>query len=110
MSTIELTKEQRLQAVLDCKKVARYYHTAHDTYRVQVHGICPTEGTDWGGYNAELSSSGTTLDEAKANLEALCKKECVPGFKIDEWKEHEYCPLVYNHHIGSTCGCCGQHG
>jgi hypothetical protein len=107
---VELTKEQRLQAVLDCKKVARYYETVSGTYLVQVPGICPTEGTDWGGFTLTITATGKTLEEAKVALEDQCKIDCVPGFKIHAWKEAEYCPRVHSHHIGQTCGCCGQHG
>jgi hypothetical protein len=106
----KLTQAQRLQAVLDCKKVARYYEMVKGAYKVRVIGICPTEGTDWGGFSMEISATGNTLEAAKASLEARCKSECVPGFKIDEWREESYCPQVHSHHLGTVCGCCGQNG
>ena len=66
----ERTKEQRLQAVLSsCKKVARYYQTVSGSYLVHVTGICPTEGTDWGGFSLTITASAKTLEEAKVALE-----------------------------------------
>jgi len=105
----ELTQEQRLQNVLDQGSfIARYFEKANGHYRAHVHGICPTEGNDWGGFSLELSATGETLEKAQENLEALCKEKCVPGFRIKGWREQEYCPVAFGHHIGQTCGVCGQ--
>lgn len=53
------TKEERLAAVLaEARPVARWYETVKGTFRVQVPGICPTEGTDWGGFSLTLATTG----------------------------------------------------
>jgi len=91
--------------MMPLKRTGRYYETVSGSFHVRCKGVF--EGSA-GQYMNDLASSGKTLEEAKANLEDLGKRECVDGFSIDKWEEQVYCPLVYNHHIGSTCKCCGQ--
>lgn len=92
------------------QRKGRMFKTYKGSYRVRAMVVCPTNGTDWGGYNIEFKASGATEEEAKANLEAEMKEKCVEGCYISEWIDDEYCPNVHHHHLGSTCSVCGQIG
>lgn len=84
-----------------------YYEMFNGRFRVDCLGII--EGNA-GRFRCPMSERGDTLEEAKANLDMKIKQECVPDFEIEEWVERPYCPCTSGHHIGSTCGVCGQKG
>lgn len=84
-----------------------YYQTYTERFRVDCLGIM--EGNA-GRFRCPMTEYGDTLEEAKANLNKKIEKECVLDFRIEEWVERSYCPCTSGHHIGSTCGVCGQKG
>lgn len=96
--------------VIKYPRKGRLWETVKGSFMARAMVVCPTKGTDWGGYNIEFKVIGDTEEEAKVTLEAKIKAECVEGCYISEWVEDIYCPNVHHHHLGSTCGSCGQEG
>jgi hypothetical protein len=95
-------------SVKEYPRKGRLFETAGRHFMARSMVVCPTKGTDWGGYNIEFRVIGDTEEKAKAKLEDKIKAECVEGCYISEWVKDNYCPSMHNHHIGSTCGVCGQ--